>query len=177
MSYLPFVFMLVFSGVLMYEQNDYIMILEHVEIVSYNKQHVGFAKTRNFKYNRTHTGTNFTLKMLTAFGNNLQMEIQGYKFASNEYRLFPITFAVNICATIAKNDFGLQNLYSCGNFSRCPFKKGNFVICNWSPDYSKFPPFIPAGSYMMDYILTYFDQPVLQAQGYASVKRIKDFNP
>lgn len=52
-----------------------IMVLERVEIVSYNKQYVAMAKTRNFKFNRTHTGTNFTLKMITAFGNDLQVLI------------------------------------------------------------------------------------------------------
>lgn len=42
------------------------------------------------------------------------------------YRIFPITFTINLCESLNNNDFGIQNLYSCGNLTKCPFTKVSF---------------------------------------------------
>lgn len=52
-----------------------------------------------------------------------RLAVQGYKFSSNEYRLFPIVMRVNFCDVIEKDTFGAQNIYACGNFTKCPMKK------------------------------------------------------
>ncbi|KAF2892319.1 hypothetical protein ILUMI_13850, partial [Ignelater luminosus] len=51
------------------------------------------------------------------------ISFQAYKFASNEYRLFPIVFTINLCDVLSRNEFGLGNLYDCGSFPRCPMQK------------------------------------------------------
>lgn len=48
---------------------------------------------------------------------------QGYKFASNEYRLFPVRFQLNFCEALARDVTGMQNTLLCGNFTGCPFVK------------------------------------------------------
>ncbi|KAF2878735.1 hypothetical protein ILUMI_27429, partial [Ignelater luminosus] len=49
--------------------------------------------------------------------------VQGYKFASNEYRLFPIQFDDNMCRCLRRNVYGFQNLYKCGHPPICPMSK------------------------------------------------------
>ncbi|KAF2881830.1 hypothetical protein ILUMI_24331, partial [Ignelater luminosus] len=50
--------------------------------------------------------------------------VQAYKFASNEYRLFPLRFEFNFCDAMFKyNMFGFKNLQDCGNFSKCGVEK------------------------------------------------------
>ncbi|KAF2893458.1 hypothetical protein ILUMI_12718 [Ignelater luminosus] len=49
--------------------------------------------------------------------------LQAYRFVSNEYRLFPIRFIFDVCDSLIKNELGIQNIYNCGNFTRCPIKK------------------------------------------------------
>lgn len=50
------------------------------------------------------------------------MIAQAYKFASNEYRLFPIRLAFNLCEALDKNEFGLNSIFQNGNFTGCPIK-------------------------------------------------------
>lgn len=53
--------------------------------------------------------------------------MQGYRFASNEYRLFPIVFERNVCNVLKDDEFGLRNIYKCGSQApTCPFKT---VVC------------------------------------------------
>lgn len=49
--------------------------------------------------------------------------LQAYKFASNEYRLFPLRFEISFCDAVKKNVIGLQGLTRCGNFTGCPLLK------------------------------------------------------
>ncbi|KAF2895563.1 hypothetical protein ILUMI_10611, partial [Ignelater luminosus] len=49
--------------------------------------------------------------------------IQAYRFASNEYRLFPMRFQISVCDALKSNFAGLQRYRRCGNFSGCPFLK------------------------------------------------------
>ncbi|KAF2897720.1 hypothetical protein ILUMI_08456, partial [Ignelater luminosus] len=51
------------------------------------------------------------------------MVLQTYKFASNEYRLFPIRFQLNFCEAFNRNVAGFHSLTRCGNFTGCPFLK------------------------------------------------------
>ncbi|KAF2899180.1 hypothetical protein ILUMI_06993 [Ignelater luminosus] len=131
-----------------------------------------FAHTviKTFKFNRTHTGINITFDLYRNFGSGVMVDVQGYKFSSNEYRSFPIVFTMNVCEGLKNNDFGLQNLYLCGHPPVCPFKKGHFTICNWAPDYEKFPPYIPEGRYRMNMRMKYRNRMVTSLNFYMEIK-------
>lgn len=47
-----------------FHQNQYIVITERMEIVSYNKDYMNYTKSTNFKYNGTSFGINYTLKSI-----------------------------------------------------------------------------------------------------------------
>ncbi|KAF2887997.1 hypothetical protein ILUMI_18176, partial [Ignelater luminosus] len=49
--------------------------------------------------------------------------VQCYKFASNEYRLFPVRFQINSCSIFANNIAGVTGFFKCGNFTGCPLRK------------------------------------------------------
>ncbi|KAF2896978.1 hypothetical protein ILUMI_09197, partial [Ignelater luminosus] len=49
--------------------------------------------------------------------------LQAYRFASNEYRLFPLAFEAGVCDTLQNEDFGINNIYKCGNAPSCPMSK------------------------------------------------------
>lgn len=53
--------------------------------------------------------------------------MQAYKLYSNEYRQFPMRFAVDMCASLQNNDFGVHGLLECGNFTLCPPRKVKLV--------------------------------------------------
>ncbi|KAF2897442.1 hypothetical protein ILUMI_08733, partial [Ignelater luminosus] len=97
---------------------------------------------------------------------------QAYKFASNEYRLFPMRFEFNLCDAVFKyNMFGLESLQNCGNFT-CSTEKGQtYHVCNWTLEQAKFPPYIPTGRYMMELQYLYLTDEVLVLHGYAGVVR------
>ncbi|KAF2888010.1 hypothetical protein ILUMI_18163 [Ignelater luminosus] len=100
------------------------------------------------------------------------MVLQTYKFASNEYRLFPIRFQVNFCEAFNKNAIGLQGVKRCGNFTGCPLSKNKaMIVCNWSPDASRFPPYIPNGRYMIEAQGLFRTTELYVARLYATVYR------
>lgn len=59
-----------------------------------------------------------------------------YRFASNEYRQFPMRFEVNLCQAIEKDILGTSKYAESGNFS-CPLLKVTnlevyiIVTCNF----------------------------------------------
>ncbi|KAF2899203.1 hypothetical protein ILUMI_06971, partial [Ignelater luminosus] len=133
-----------------FEQHDYFLIFERGEVVSFNTKFVRNFRIRTFKYNRTQAVMNMSIDLKIDFGNNVKVKVEGYKFASNEYRGFPIVFERRLCSMINSDEFGLRNLYKCGNISTCPIKKGSYHMCNWFPEESKLPPFVPIGSYKLE---------------------------
>ncbi|KAF2891656.1 hypothetical protein ILUMI_14517, partial [Ignelater luminosus] len=77
--------------------------------------------------------------------------VQAYRFASNEYRLFPIRLQMNVCQAFEEDVTGLQELSHCGNLTGCPLLKNvPMYACNWRPNAARFPPFIPNGKYMLE---------------------------
>ncbi|KAF2902472.1 hypothetical protein ILUMI_03712, partial [Ignelater luminosus] len=97
---------------------------------------------------------------------------QAYKFASNEYRLFPLRLQLNACEAINGNVVGLKDLTRCGNFTGCPFLKNQLVrVCNWFPDQAHFPPFIPNGSYMLEVQGLFKASELFLLHGYVTVHR------
>ncbi|KAF2888696.1 hypothetical protein ILUMI_17477, partial [Ignelater luminosus] len=45
---------------------------------------------------------------------------QAYRFASNEYRLFPLRFQMLVCDIFDNNMAGIGNITKCCNFRGCP---------------------------------------------------------
>uniref|UniRef100_A0A1Y1LVZ8 MD-2-related lipid-recognition domain-containing protein n=1 Tax=Photinus pyralis TaxID=7054 RepID=A0A1Y1LVZ8_PHOPY len=81
-----------------------------------------------------------------------QSQLFSKMFLSNTYREFPLAFQRNLCDLLETNEFGIENVFSCGNVSRCPIEKGYYIMCNWGPDYNKFPPLLVKGRYQVDLI-------------------------
>ncbi|KAF2888083.1 hypothetical protein ILUMI_18091, partial [Ignelater luminosus] len=97
--------------------------------------------------------------------------VQAYKFASNEYRLFPLRFQFNFCDLFIK-DIGGVGSAKCKNFVGCPSQKGKeYHICNFGPDASKLPPFIPNGRYMLELQGMYGTNEIWLAKVYGEVVR------
>ncbi|KAF2900862.1 hypothetical protein ILUMI_05321 [Ignelater luminosus] len=86
----------------------------------------------------------------------LQITYQYYKFASNEYRLYPIRFQVLMCDRYDQDFGGFGSFTKCKNFKGCPYEKErNYTVCNYKPDSSKFPPLVPSGRYKIEAEGTY----------------------
>ncbi|KAF2903223.1 hypothetical protein ILUMI_02964 [Ignelater luminosus] len=134
---------------LLFQQNDYELTFERIELEEFDKGFLKDARIVTSKYNRTTPAMNASFTYLQNFDRDMQVVLQAYTFLSNEYRLFPMRFQFDACAAMDNNDFGFGRLLDCGNFTKCPLKKGRYLICNWSPDGSRFPPNIPNGKYMM----------------------------
>ncbi|KAF2894313.1 hypothetical protein ILUMI_11861, partial [Ignelater luminosus] len=134
-----------------FHQSDYNVSFERVEIVNFNKQYMKRLEAVTFKYNRTCAVVNATWILNINFGYNLNTITQAYRFASNEYRLFPLRLQLNACEAVKKNVVGLKRLTYCGNFTGCPILKDQLILmCNWTPDEAHFPPFVPDGNYMLE---------------------------
>ncbi|KAF2897275.1 hypothetical protein ILUMI_08899, partial [Ignelater luminosus] len=104
-------------------QNDCLLDPGHLEVARYDKRYIRYIQARTFKFNRTCAATNFTINFKINIGNNLEVISQTYKFASNEYRLFPIRLGLKVCKGIAANILGVANIEKCGNFTGCTFLK------------------------------------------------------
>ncbi|KAF2894246.1 hypothetical protein ILUMI_11927 [Ignelater luminosus] len=130
-------------------------------------------KTRNFKFNRTHTAVNLTFSFNEDFRYDLKAQVQAYKFASNEYRLFPLAFEASVCDTLKNDDFGINSIYNCGNAPRCPLHKGNYTTCNWGPNYERFPPHWPVGRYRVDFTFMFMQKEISCLSWYMEVKSTK----
>lgn len=93
-----------------------------------------------------------------------QVIVQAFKFASNEYRYFPLRLQINLCNLYTKDMVGFGYSGQCRNFVGCPkeevllrlilwkvlfiqmfLQEKLYQICNFVPDVSKLPPLIPNG--------------------------------
>ncbi|KAF5301925.1 hypothetical protein FQR65_LT19172 [Abscondita terminalis] len=114
------------------------------------------------KYNRSTRAVNFTLLSKIDFTRkNVVGTFQMYKRYGNEFKYFPFRFAICVCQAIEKNLLGLGT-QNCGKLG-CPVKKNvRQTICNWLPDYSRLPPFLPDGKYVGKINITYYDSVFIQ---------------
>ncbi|KAF2897248.1 hypothetical protein ILUMI_08921 [Ignelater luminosus] len=154
-----------------FHQNDYKLKFERVELVRFNKQYLKKLEVVTYKYNRTSPVVNVTWM----YGTDLpdyDAVVQAYRFTSNEYRLFPLRFQMSVCGAIKTSAAGLQTLTHCGNFTGCPFLKDVPTrACNWSPDETRFPPFIPDGEYMLEIQMIFRNAELYVLRAYSSIYR------
>ncbi|KAF2902666.1 hypothetical protein ILUMI_03519 [Ignelater luminosus] len=155
----------------MFEQHDYSITFERVGVSKYNKEYLRSAKIVTFKYNRTQAACNGTLDLLKDLGNDIEIIAQAYTFLSNEYRLFPLRLAFNLCEALNKNEFGLNTVFQHGNFTGCPIKPLRYVINKWVPDQKKFPPYIPNGDYRIYLEVMHSTVEIATANFYGIVSR------
>ncbi|XP_031356637.1 uncharacterized protein LOC116180671 [Photinus pyralis] len=134
----------------MYVQDQYEILTEWCTMNEYNPA-LAEASIRCFKYNRTYTALNLTLS-LTRTINVLTGKVYSKILLSNTYREFPLSFGRNLCDMMKNNEFGFGNIFSCGNFTTCPLKTGSYRMCNWGPDYTKYPPNLVKGRFQMDLV-------------------------
>ncbi|KAF2886278.1 hypothetical protein ILUMI_19897, partial [Ignelater luminosus] len=102
-----------------FRQHDYRLTVERADILSYDKKYMNYAKVIPFKCNRTNVAVNGTFNFKINVGSELVVMVQFYKFASNEYRLFPVRFQDKFCKFFKENVAGVQRLLNCGNFVEC----------------------------------------------------------
>ncbi|KAF2885076.1 hypothetical protein ILUMI_21079 [Ignelater luminosus] len=179
-----------------FHQNDYKVKFERVELISYKKEYLKHFRIVTFKYNRTCAVINVTWTFAIDVGYNYNLLLQMYRFASNEYRLFPVRLELNFCEAIKANVAGIEGITHCGNFTGCPFIKVrlkilslsqetlNFVtdfliilqekimhICHWQPDPARLPPFMPDGQYMIEIQGLFGSEEMYIARAYSTVYR------
>ncbi|KAF2899714.1 hypothetical protein ILUMI_06460 [Ignelater luminosus] len=154
-----------------FEQHDYSITFERVELLRYNKEYVATAKIVTYKYNRTQPACNATFDILVDVGYDLEIIVQAYTFLSNEYREFPIRASLNFCKCLETNNFGMGDLVQEGLFSGCPMKKETLTVYNWKPNSSKFPPHVPNGKYKLEMQAVYFSAEVFVMNAYGTVSR------
>ncbi|KAF2901138.1 hypothetical protein ILUMI_05048 [Ignelater luminosus] len=99
------------------------------------------------------------------------MDVQVYKFSSNEYRFFPVTVSLNVCAEYFRNSCDVKTILArVSNMNLCNMKKGYYYIKDGLPDYSKFPPHIPRGLYKMSFEYKYYEKYYAKLDFYGEVK-------
>lgn len=63
---------------LQFEQHDYSITFERVQVAKYNKEYLKSAKTVTYKYNRTQAAVNGTFEILKDLGNDVEVRIFSY---------------------------------------------------------------------------------------------------
>ncbi|KAF2892545.1 hypothetical protein ILUMI_13630 [Ignelater luminosus] len=149
-------------------QNDYHLIVERAEISYYNKIYMKTASVVSFRYNRTTIAVNLTLRFNIDVGANLEV-----KFASNEYRDFPLRFGDTVCRALDADLSGIKQMIAkCGNMSDCTFfKDRTYHVCNTVPDESKLPPYMPSGRYMLEIEMSYRSMKLFAWKIYLAITR------
>ncbi|KAF2894423.1 hypothetical protein ILUMI_11751 [Ignelater luminosus] len=153
-------------------QHDYHFTIERADVHHYDKRYMNYLQAVPFKCNRTHVALNGTLNFKINVGSELVVMVQMYRFASNEYRLFPVRFQDKFCKFLEENVAGFQRLLNCGNFVGCPVVSNtNITVCNFIPDDSKLPPLIPSGSYKVNLHGFYSDNELFVLEIYGKITR------
>ncbi|KAF2901114.1 hypothetical protein ILUMI_05071, partial [Ignelater luminosus] len=100
--------------------------------------------------------------------------LQAYKFASNEYRLFPFQMNINYCKEQEHSVFGFDDVVKHTNCTlKCPFKRGFYYVDKYRPDETKWPPHLVPGDFKLAITVTYQNQEAAQLAWYGSVIKIE----
>ncbi|KAF2883642.1 hypothetical protein ILUMI_22514 [Ignelater luminosus] len=124
--------------------------MDRAECTWFNKSCAKYFNVSFVPYNRTQRVVKEDFQLLIDMGRDLMIDVQVYKMMSNEYRFFPVTFTANACAEYIKNSFSFRDSLTRGsNLRPCNLKKGVYYIRNEIPDFSRYPPHLPTGSYKL----------------------------
>ncbi|KAF2886464.1 hypothetical protein ILUMI_19709 [Ignelater luminosus] len=153
-----------------YHQNDYDVQVERVEVVWYNRSIGRDFKVNYVFYNRSQKAFNVSVYLLVNLSTDITGTVQFYKFASNEYREFPMRVGANLCHEYAKNNFNIKELLkNTSNARNCPLPKGYYYVRYFVPDYSRFPPYIPRGRYKGVEKVYHKSEFIFEVHGYAAI--------
>ncbi|KAK4878160.1 hypothetical protein RN001_010666 [Aquatica leii] len=154
--------------VLTYFQNDYYLKFERHTDFYYNKDYFGSGNYSYHFVNRTTKAISFYFTLIKKVGNNMKFTLQTYKFASNDYRLFPLYYEENPCIALSLDIFGTSMKHYDTNVKSCPLEKGYYYLRNARMRQSGFPPHVPRGRYMFDVQL--YDENVLLTKAKIYIK-------
>ncbi|KAF2886559.1 hypothetical protein ILUMI_19614 [Ignelater luminosus] len=144
--------------------------MDIAEVSWYNKSCLKSFEVAFVPYNRTQRVANSTIELLFDAGSDVILDVQFYKMMSNEYRFFPLTFSANICAEYMRNTCGLKDFaIKASNMNPCRLHKGKYYVHNVMPDFSRFPPHMPRGSYKVVSELSFHSIRCAQVDYYARV--------
>ncbi|KAF5281312.1 hypothetical protein FQR65_LT14773 [Abscondita terminalis] len=154
-----------------FSKNDNSVKNDRIVVNSYNKEYFQDLQVLHFKYNRSTRAVNITMVPKVEFTReNVVGVCQMYKRYGNEYKYFPIRFAISMCQAVEQNLLGLGT-QNCGKIS-CPVEKNvRQSLCNWRPDFSRMPPFLPDGEYDSKFNITYNNQFLLNYEYFMTVYR------
>ncbi|KAF2886257.1 hypothetical protein ILUMI_19916 [Ignelater luminosus] len=153
-----------------YHQNDYDVQIERVEVVWTNTSIARDAKLNYVFYNRSQKAFNASVYLLVNLSTDMTGVVQFYRFASNEYREFPMRVGANLCHEYAKNNFNVKELLkNRSNLIDCPLPKGYYYVRYLVPDYSRLPPYIPRGRYKAVGKVYHKSQFIAEANAYVAV--------
>ncbi|KAF5294322.1 hypothetical protein FQR65_LT10775 [Abscondita terminalis] len=128
-------------------QHDYEVKDLRLGDVFYNPEIIEDYSSVYRKYNRTTKALNTTiLTKVDLTIDNTMVKVEVLKRFDNQYKPFGLQFSNNFCRIIQHNLMGFGT-YNCGKLS-CPIvKKQRQSYCNWTPDFSQLPPYVPDGDY------------------------------
>ncbi|KAF5287166.1 hypothetical protein FQR65_LT12295 [Abscondita terminalis] len=132
-----------------FHQHDYDVKNCRVGSVAYNNEFLEDLSIVYRRHNRSTMAMNLSiLARVDLTKNNVYETAQVYKRYGNEYKYFPIRISYKWCTIFEENILGFGT-NPWGRLS-CPIKKDvRQTMYNWTPDFSRLPPLVPEGDYMV----------------------------
>ncbi|GJQ71704.1 hypothetical protein Trydic_g11398 [Trypoxylus dichotomus] len=154
-----------------FQQNDYKLVHDHGELVSYNKSLLSTARFLNVKRNRTYrayTAYFRTKKDFDGSGFKVNIALDGILNNLPKFRI--AQFDLGVCQLLKTKGYGTVRLLQTSNLTQCPINAGYYAIENFNFDDASLPPRIPAGKYRV--ALTFLDQQYLMSKVYLFVEAV-----
>ncbi|KAF5299806.1 hypothetical protein FQR65_LT09327 [Abscondita terminalis] len=130
--------------------NDYYIKYERHLFKFYNKEYLKNVNVSYHFYNRTVRLLSWSLDLIKRIGTNMKFKFQTYKFASQEYRYFPVFYEDNPCIALKLDQFGSSMRNFNTNVLACPFEIGHYYLHEANLNQSRLPPHAPRGQFMFD---------------------------
>ncbi|KAF5297583.1 hypothetical protein FQA39_LY12059 [Lamprigera yunnana] len=134
-----------------FAENDYSVDFEKIDIVSFNPDLVEDLVITLFQFNDTSQGVNSSGTLKKDLGMDIKVNMDVSKLQdNNEYKQLTAVTDADMCELINKNQFGLKDILSYGNFTVCPWKQAHYALHNAMIDVHKLPSNAPPGKYLMN---------------------------
>ncbi|KAF5287167.1 hypothetical protein FQR65_LT12296 [Abscondita terminalis] len=155
-------------------QHDYDVKNIRVESVTYNKEFLEDFLMVYGRHNRTTTMNISLLSRVDLTKNNIDQTVQVYRRYGNEFKYFPIRLSYKLCSIFEENILGFGT-NPCGLIS-CPIRKNiRQSMYNWTPNFTRLPPLVPDGEYMLKINTTIQKQYLYNMQYFGTVyRKVKD---
>ncbi|KAF5306581.1 hypothetical protein FQR65_LT07308 [Abscondita terminalis] len=169
--------MLLNGDEVLFGKNDYQVKDARVGTVSYNKEFLQEFSVIYRKYNRTTKAINITiLSKVDLISRYIIENVEVFKRYGNEFKMTAMKLSYKWCNLYNYNIAGLSTSSDCGRIA-CPIRKNiRQMMCNWIPDFSRLPPFIPDGEYLLVNNVSYRNQYLLEFNYFVTVYRKNDYH-